>query len=528
MLVSKILSLIPHRRQGQPLWIPLFWKEQMQERLAARKYRWKIIAGLILPFALQALDVTIVASALPWIATDFRQISQLNWIISAFNLTSAAFIPFWGQATDIFGRHAAIQAAIVIMIIGSTLCTAAPTSLFAVLLLGRAIQGLGCAGLNVVVRVILLDRVSLRENAKNWSIFSFTAGMSYGIGPIVGGALTNVSWRWCFAINLPIGIAALMLIYFVLRPELLGPQPIHTHSLESPPPLVELCSGLFEPPSVQKAPSRPDVGTPMPGTRSTASLGSRIASIDFGGQLLFLFSLGLLILALTWAGATYDWDMAAVLVPLCTGLFLVGALVGYEYHMAPGRRLARAAMYSVLYFCNLYFTMVKLYGPTYAGIQLLYYTPGLGVGVYLSMFFLNGWPRNTFVPLMLGSVVEASGLGILAWALWSGHLPAIFGMMALTGAGTGLRLMPASLHAVAFFPQNVATVVALMATALPLGGTLALTIMSTVFNNTSGIKRLSTLRSVKALEQLSPQDLAGVIRRAKTGIVWSVLPRHSF
>lgn len=80
---------------------------------------------------------------------------------------------------------------------------------------------------------------------------------------------------------------------------------------------------------------------------------------------------------------------------------------------------------------------------------------------------------------MLGSVVEASGLGILAWALWSGHLPAIFGMMALTGAGTGLRLMPASLHAIAFFPQHVATVVALMTTALPLGGTLALTIMST-------------------------------------------------
>ena len=113
--------------------------------------------------------------------------AQLNWIISAFNLTSAAFIPFWGQIADIFGRHQSIQAAIVVMMVGSALCTAAPTNAFPVLLLGRGIQGLGCAGLNVVVRVILSDKVNLKENAKNWSIFSFTAGMSYGIGPVIGG-----------------------------------------------------------------------------------------------------------------------------------------------------------------------------------------------------------------------------------------------------------------------------------------------------------------------------------------------------
>ncbi|CAK7227656.1 hypothetical protein SBRCBS47491_006642 [Sporothrix bragantina] len=138
-------------------------------------------------------------------------------------------------------------------------------------------------------------------------------------------------------------------------------------------------------------------------------------------------------------------------------------------------------------------------------------------GVYLSMYFLNAWPRNTFVPLMLGSAVEAMGVGILAWALWSGHLPSIFGMMAMTGAGTGLRLMPASLHAVGFFPQHVATVVSLMAVALPLGGTLALTVMSSVFNNTSGIASSSPLRNAKTLNQLPPQDLSDVIYKAMVG-----------
>lgn len=133
------------------------------------------------------------------------------------------------------------------------------------------------------------------------------------------------------------------------------------------------------------------------------------------------------------------------------------------------------------------------------------------------MYFLNGWPCNTFVPLMLGSIIEAVGVGILAWALWSGHLPAVFGMMALTGAGTGLRLMPASLHAVGFFPQHVATVVSLMAVALPLGGTLALTVMAAVFNNTSGIASSSPLRSVQTLDQLPPEALADVVHRAKVG-----------
>ena len=234
--------------------------------------------------------------------------SQLNWIISSFNLTSAAFIPFWGQAADIFGRHPAIQAALVTMMIGSAICTAAPTTAFPVLLLGRGIQGLGCAGLNVVVRVILLDRVSLKENAKNWSIFSFTAGMSYGIGPVIGGALSNVNWRWCFAINLPICVVALVLVYFVLRPELLSAQPVAGGGHAS---------------------------HASPASQTLPSLVQRIATIDAGGQALFLFGFGLLILALTWAGATYEWTTAAVLVPLLLGLLLVAAFVGYEHHMTP-------------------------------------------------------------------------------------------------------------------------------------------------------------------------------------------------
>lgn len=187
------------------------------EKRAARIYRWKIIGGLLFPFALQALDVTMyvplrfarqpgavppqtrltfllfdpplssIASALPFIAQDFGQLNQLNWIVSSFNLCSAAFIPFWGQMADIFGRHWTLQTAVFIMLVGSALCTAAPTDTYAVLLLGRAFQGIAGAGINVIIRVVLSDKVSLKENAKNWTIFALVAGFSYGLGPVIGG-----------------------------------------------------------------------------------------------------------------------------------------------------------------------------------------------------------------------------------------------------------------------------------------------------------------------------------------------------
>lgn len=131
-----------------------------------------------------------IASALPWIASDFSEISQLNWIVSSFNLTSAAFIPFWAQMADVFGRNASLNAAVIFMLIGSALCTGAPTNAFPVLLLGRGFQGLAAAGLNVIVRTILADKVSLQENARNWAIFALVGGISYAIGPVIGGKST--------------------------------------------------------------------------------------------------------------------------------------------------------------------------------------------------------------------------------------------------------------------------------------------------------------------------------------------------
>lgn len=169
-------------------------------------------------------------------------------------------------------------------------------------------MGMGCAGLNIVTKAVLADKVSLKENAKNNTLFALVAGVSFGVGPTIGGYLTEVSWRWCFIINAPLGVVGLVLTHFILRPVLLGPQSI-TRS-----------DGVVD--------DRP------------ASFITRALTIDFGGQFLFLFGMGLLILALTWGGSYYPWSDVKVLAPLIVGAITLILFMVWEYYMIPGNALA--------------------------------------------------------------------------------------------------------------------------------------------------------------------------------------------
>ena len=263
------------------------------------------------------------------------------------------------------------------MTIGSAICTGAPTNAFGVLLFGRALQGIGCSGVSISVRTILADKVSLKEYALNWTLFSLLSAITFSIGPVAGGYLTQVSWRWCFGINVPVGVLAIVIAFFLLRKDLLGPQ------------------------------SLPELEGRDTSSRR-ARLSVRLSTIDFGGQFLFLWGLGLIILALTWAGSSYAWSSVNVLAPLVIGCVLTLTWAGWEYLMAPNRMLARVfptqrammpwalisqrdigllfivnfavgmAMFSVMYFLDLYFVLVQGNDPSTAGIALLYFLPGLG------------------------------------------------------------------------------------------------------------------------------------------------------
>ncbi|KAL2007863.1 hypothetical protein VTN00DRAFT_7845 [Thermoascus crustaceus] len=430
----------------------------------SRVYRWKLVCGLFLPYVLASLDLTIVASALPFIASHFGKFDQLNWIVTAFNLTSRAFIPAFGQL------------AMFLMLIGSTLCAAAQT--WGMLLLGRALQGTSSAGIMNIIMVILADKVSLKENAKNNTIFAFINGVSYSVGPVIGGYLTNDNWRYCFVISILIAFVSHILIFVLLRKELIK----GTHFKE--------------------------------GVRRS-SITSALATLDVFGIFLFIFGVGLIILGTAWGGATYPWTSAQVLAPLVV-LDLISrrdTLLIAVFEFSGG-----AALYSVFYFIGIYFTLVEAYPASEAGVQLLYYIPGLGAGVYLAMYMCNVRPAQTFFPLTLGTIAETVGLSVLTWAIRARNTGLVNGMMVLAGAGTGLRFMPASLHIAGIWPEQIASATSLMRFSLPFGGTIGLTIMA----ETEGWSTFTT-RSLDAIADLPAAQQEAVRVTSRDAVMWAFI-----
>lgn len=139
-------------------------------------------------------------------------------------------------------------------------------------------------------------------------------------------------------------------------------------------------------------------------------------------------------------------------------------------------------------------------------------------GVLFCSLCCNSWPRMTWPTFFFGTLTQAIAMGVLAYAVHTEHSPTVFGMMALVGFGTGLRFMSAPLHGVGIFRKQRASVIGLLSVAFPFGGTIGLTIMSTVFNNTSDI---NSEGDFSAIQELSSDMQAEYKRSVKMGIVWS-------
>ena len=170
-----------------------------------------ILLSLMLSIFLAALDQTIVATALPTIARQFNDVSNLSWVVTAYLLASTAVAPVFGTLSDIFGRRAMIITALSLFIAGSVVCAMAPN--MSVLIAARGLQGLGGGGIMPVVQTVISDVVSPRERGRYQAYFSgmWTAA---GIGgPVLGGVFAeHLHWSLIFWINVPMALAALALL----------------------------------------------------------------------------------------------------------------------------------------------------------------------------------------------------------------------------------------------------------------------------------------------------------------------------
>ena len=157
-----------------------------------------IMLALCLAVFLAALDSVVITVALPTIARELgASDAGYAWIGSAYLLTLAALIPFWGKASDIFGRKPMLIIANAIFMVGSLI--AALSRGLTMLIAGRAVQGLGGGGLITLVNICIGDLFSPRERGMYLGIIGGIWALASSIGPVIGGAFTQkVTWRWCF------------------------------------------------------------------------------------------------------------------------------------------------------------------------------------------------------------------------------------------------------------------------------------------------------------------------------------------
>jgi hypothetical protein len=397
-------------------------------------------------------------------------LGDVGWYGGAYLLTSCSFqLPF-GRIYTYYSPKIVFLLAILIFEVGSAICGAAPNS--TALIIGRAIAGLGSSGIFSGSIIIIVHTVPLAKRPIYQSIIGSIFGLASVVGPLLGGAFTqNVTWRWCFYINLPVGALAFAIIAFILKL-----------------PKMQYAENL--------------------------TAGQRFAKLDPLGTVCLLPALISLLLALQWGGSIYPWNNGRII-----GLFVVFGVLTLTFTAiqiwrpdtatVPSRIIKNQSIWagvcfsvavgSVLvvevYYLPIWFQAILGVDAVQSGIRLLPVVLALVFGS-----FIAGWTMGDFgyyTPFMYGcAVFMAIGTGLITTFTTTTSEGKWIGYQIILGVGLGFGMQPASLAAQTVLPtHDVSTGVSLMLFAQSLGGAVCIAIAQSVFTTTlvnglSGVPKL--------------------------------------
>jgi EmrB/QacA subfamily drug resistance transporter len=387
--------------------------ESTTQESAGRVYthaeRMRVVTGIILCILLAALDQTVVLPAIPQMAASLHGVGHISWVVSAYLLTTTATTPIYGKLSDQLGRRVVLLPALVFFLLACVFCALA-TSVF-LLILARALQGVGGGALLAVSQAAVADVIPPRERGRYQAWFAATWAFSSVAGPIAGGLLTeHLSWRWIFWCNLPIGALALVLS----------------------------ARGL--------------AGLKPAGLKS---------KIDYPGAVLLLASVGAILLALSTGGVDFAWVSTPLALLVLAGAALGAALIAQQRRAAaplfPAGLIAQADFRGILTISFL--NAASMFGAIFLlplMLQWLYHASPAASGVELVPFLFTSTAgaftagqitrrTGTTRPVLIGGLaLAAAGFLLLALNPAATFITYPLVISAIFGFGIG-AIMPTSL-----------------------------------------------------------------------------------
>ncbi|KAI1139874.1 MFS general substrate transporter [Hypoxylon sp. FL0543] len=425
-----------------------------------------ILSSTFVSMFLVSLDRTIITTAIPRISDDFSSGTDIGWYGSAYLLTTCAFQLLLGKIYSSFSIKNTFLVSVFIFEVGSAVCGAAPSS--TAFIIGRAIGGLGGAGITSGVIAVIVHAVPLHKRPLTQGMIGAVFGLASVVGPLLGGAFTSkVTWRWCFYINLPFGGVAMAVILFLLK--------------------------------------IPDQHT------AKAPVKERLAQLDFYGTALILPGCVCLLLALQWGGSTYAWNDARIIAllvlagVLMLGFVLVQIFLPSTATMPPRifmQRSVLAGFFSALcigahsmlfnYYLPIWFQAIQGLTAVDSGIRTLPLVISLVVASMSSGVFI--YRIGYYTPFMiLGVCFMAVGAGMLNTLQVDTSTAKLIGYQILYGFGLGWASQVPNLAVQTVLPKrDIPIGTSLMFFSQLLSGSIFISVGQNVLDSQL-IQRLSSL-----------------------------------